>query len=86
MANLKQSKKRIKQDLKKKKINKIRISKVRTYIKKFLSLINLRKKDLAFIEINNVISNIDKGVCKGILKKNKANRLKSKLSNKLKSI
>lgn len=86
MSNLKQSKKRAKQDIKKRARNKSRVSSVRTYIKKFLNLINLEKKELAEKDINKVFSQIDKGVTKGVFKKNKANRLKSKLNVKLNNI
>lgn len=86
MSNLKQSKKRSKQDIKKRILNKRRLSSIRTCIKKFLNLINSKKKESAVAEINKVFSIIDKGVTKGIVKKNKANRLKSKISNKINNI
>lgn len=86
MANLKQSIKRIKQNNKRRLINRINFSIVKTYIKKFLK--NLNSKENEFIKnlYNLAISKIDKSVSKGIFHKNKASRLKSKLHLKLKNI
>lgn len=86
MANLKQSKKRVRQDIKKRLINKSNFSMVRTYIKKFLKLIDIKDFKLASKDYPSLVSKIDKSVCKGIFHKNKASRLKSRLNIKLKSI
>ena len=86
MANLKQSKKRAIQDIKRRSRNKSRLSSVRTYIKKFLHLINTDNLNSAEKEFSFLMSKIDKSVTKGIFKKGKANRLKHKLNLKLKLI
>lgn len=86
MANLKQSKKRVLQDIKRRILNKSKMSMVRTYIKKFLKLIVLNEFKLASSKFSFLVSKIDKSVSKGIFKKGKANRLKSRLNIKLKSI
>lgn len=83
MANLKQSKKRARQDLKKRLINKRNLSIIRTNIKKFLNLINLSYFSEAAESYPNLVSIIDKGVAKGVIHRNKASRLKSRLNNKL---
>ena len=86
MANVKQSKKRAIQDVKRRSRNKSRLSSVRTYIKKFLHLIALGDFQLASNNFSFLTSKIDKSVTKGIFKKKKASRLKHKLNLKLKSI
>ncbi len=83
MANLKQSKKRARQTLKKTFFNKRNLSIVKTSIKKFFSLIRLSKVDLAYKYYPKVVSHVDKGVSKGVVHKNTASRLKSRLNNKL---
>ena len=83
MANLKQSKKRARQDLKKRLINKRNLSIVKTSVKNFLKLISLSKIDLAIQNYSHVVSVIDKSVSKGVVHKNKAARLKSRLNSKL---
>lgn len=86
MANIKQSKKRAIQDIKKRILNKSKLSAVRTYIKKFLHLINLGNFESAKNNFSFLTSKIDKNVTKGIFKKGKANRLKRRLNLKLKLI
>ncbi|HFL8819456.1 MAG TPA: 30S ribosomal protein S20 [Candidatus Azoamicus sp. OHIO2] len=83
LANLKQSKKRARQDLKKRLINKRNLSIVKTSVKNFLKLISLSKIDLAIQNYSHVVSVIDKSVSKGVVHKNKAARLKSRLNSKL---
>ena len=84
MANLKQSKKRVRQDIKKRAFNKRNLSIVRTNIKKFLKLINVGDYNSANKILPDVISKIAKGAAKGVIHKNKASRLKSRLYKKLK--
>ncbi len=84
LANLKQSIKRIKQNNKRRLINRMNFSMVRTYIKKFLKSLELSDVGLCLDYYKNAVSRIDKSVTKGIFHKNKANRLKSRLNLKLK--
>lgn len=86
LANLKQSIKRIRQNNKRRIINKINISIVRTYIKKFLKSLLVDNVSLAVESYRLASSKIDKSVTKGIFHKNKANRLKSRLFLKLKKL
>ena len=74
----------MRQDIKKRIYNRKNLSSLRTCIKKFLKFISLKKFDLASDIFSSVVSRIDKSVIKGIIKKNKANRLKSKLNLKIK--
>ncbi len=72
MANIKSNKKSNKQSIKKNEINKSYKSKVKTAIKK-------AEKTKEEADKNYAVSLIDKSVSKGIYKKNKASRLKSKI-------
>ena len=85
MANLKQSKKRIRQDKKKFLRNKSNRSRIKTFIKKFLKLI-LFKDVSAKENYFKLVSEIDKSVRKNVFHKNKANRLKSLFDKKIKII
>ena len=85
MANLKQSKKRARQDLRKRTVNKRNLSIIKTFIKNFRKLINSGNFDAATKNYSLVVSKIDKGVAKGVYHRNKASRLKSRLNSKLKS-
>ncbi len=86
MANIKSAKKRILQSKKKTEFNKFVKSRVRSKIKKILSLINskdtdgVRKNFLAFE------SDMSKAKSKGVYKKNTASRLVSRLSKKIKKL
>ncbi len=84
MANLKQSKKRIRQDKKRRFINKVYLSMIRISIKKFLKLLYIENFKLASTYYSILTSRIDKGVNKGVCKKNRANRMKKRLNFKLK--
>jgi len=86
LANIKQSKKRAVQDVKKRNLNKSKLSAVKTYIKKFLRLIISGDFNKASNNFSFLTSVIDKSVTKGIFKKGKANRLKHRLNLKLKLI
>ncbi len=73
MANIKSNEKRHTQDQKKRVQNHSEKSKLKTLIKKAL---NTKKQE----DLNEAYSCIDSALSKGIIKKNKANRLKSRLT------
>ncbi len=83
MANLKQSKKRIRQDIKRKVINKRNLSIVKTYIKTFLKSLELSDLIVMQKKYCSMVSKIDKSVNNGVFHKNKASRLKCRLNAKL---
>lgn len=83
MANLKQSKKRVKQDLKKRSFNKINLSIVKNSVKKYLRAIKNGYDGSFFKLYSDVVSKIDKSAAKGVIHKNKAARIKSRLSSKV---
>lgn len=86
MANLKKSKKRVKQDKKKFLRNKSNLSRIKTFIKKFLAIIKFQNKETILTNYPLLVSEIDKGVRKGVYHRNKASRLKSLFSKKIKNI
>ena len=84
MANHKSAKKRIRRNEKFQLINKIRKTKVRTFIKKVESFIEKKDKknaELAFVEAQ---PEMHRSVTKGVFKKNTVSRKLSRLSNKIK--
>ncbi len=80
MANLKNSKKKIKVIIKKRISNNQYLASMKTAIKKLKSLIASNDKKSAVEYLNLVNSRIDKAVKKGVIHINKATRHKSKLS------
>ncbi|MDR2781814.1 MAG: 30S ribosomal protein S20 [Holosporaceae bacterium] len=82
MANHKSALKRIKQSEKRTVLNKGRLSRIKTFIKKFISSLGSGEAASTF---SNAQSEIRKGVTKGALHKNTANRKISRLSKLLKS-
>lgn len=83
MANHKSALKRIKQNEKRSVRNTDRISRIRTFIKKFMNSLAGENKDQAFKEAQ---SEIQKGVSKGVLHPNTASRKVSRLHKILKSV
>ena len=85
MANSAQAIKRARQNKKSALRNRSQHSGLRTAIKKFLKAV-LTKDEQAAATFPKVASLIDKTATKGIIHRNKAARLKSRLSSKLKAI
>jgi small subunit ribosomal protein S20 len=83
MANIKSAKKRIKTNEKARLRNKSQKSAMRTTIKKFEVAVNENNKDLATTLYAELSKKVDKGVSKGLIKKNKAAREKSRAMKKL---
>ncbi len=83
MANIKSAKKRILQNLKRSEINKTRKSKIRSKIKSIN--IGIEKKIAKDVrkDFLNLESEIAKAANKGVLKKNAASRIVSRLSRKI---
>ena len=79
MPNIKSAKKRVKTDALKKENNKIKISSMRTAVKKVKADIKNENKDTLDAKTNVAIKKIDKAVKAGLIHKNKAARDKSKL-------
>ena len=84
MANHKSAKKRIRRNSKFETVNKVRKSKVRTFVKKVESAINNKDKKLANEALKVAQPEMHKSVSKGIFKKNTISRKLSRLSKKIK--
>ena len=85
MANHSSSKKAIRQIAKRTEVNKSRVSRIRTYLKKVLTAIISGTKDEANISFVKAQSELFKGVSCGVLTKNTASRTISRIHTKLKN-
>ncbi len=83
MANLKASKKSIRQDKKRRLHNTAIISELKTFIKKLNELIAANKSDEAAKMLSVLMSKLDKAAKKGLIKPNHASRKKSRFSSKV---
>lgn len=80
MANHKSAEKRVRQNAKRKEINRSNRSKLRTSIKKLRTSVASHDKTGSVELLNPTVSLIDKAVNKGIIHKNTAARYKSRLT------
>ena len=79
MPNIKSAKKRMRSSVKKTEVNTIIDSSMRTAIKKFEKEVKAGNKSEASNNLNIAIQRIDKAMNAGLVHKNKAARLKSRL-------
>ncbi|MCF8496172.1 MAG: 30S ribosomal protein S20 [Alphaproteobacteria bacterium] len=86
MANHESAKKRVKRNAKRALINKARKSRVRTFIKKVEQAVTEGNIDTAQAALQQAQPEIDRGVAKGLMHKNKAARTLSRLSSAVKSL
>ena len=86
MANHSSAKKALRQTIKKTLINKSRISRIRTYIKKVSQAIAAGSKQEAKDALIIAQSEVMRGVTKRVLKLNTASRKISRLAQKLKNM
>jgi small subunit ribosomal protein S20 len=84
MANHKSSEKRIRQTETKTAINSVRVSRIRTFIKKVELAIASGKKADAQQALKDAQPELMRGVSKGVMKKNTASRKLSRLSARVK--
>lgn len=80
MPNHKSAEKRMRQNEKRRAINRGHRTKVRTYIKKLRSVLDSGKEQDVSTILPEAISVIDKSVQKGVLHRNAAARYKSRLT------
>jgi small subunit ribosomal protein S20 len=66
--------------------NKAIKSALRTFLKKALSALAERDREKAQIAVREACSRLDKAASKGVLHKNTASRLKSKLMKKMREL
>ena len=86
MANHKSSKKRIIRNANRAEINKSRLSRIRTYIKKVEAAITSGSQETAQAALREAQPEIMRGVSKGVLHKNTASRKMSRLAARVKSV
>ncbi len=86
MANHKSAKKRIRRNNKFQLINKIRKTRVRTFIKKVENYILENDKKNAQSALIEAQPEMHRSVAKGVFKRNTISRKLSRLSNKIKSL
>ncbi len=86
MPNIKSAKKSIITSEITKDANKVYTSRVRNSLKKVEAAVKNKDKEVANAELKVAVKNIDKATSKGLMKKNTANRQKSRLNKKVKEI
>ena len=79
MPNIKSAKKRVRSNSKKADVNTLITSSMKTAIKKFESEVKAGNVENASNKLNIAVQRIDKAMSAGLVHKNKAARLKSKL-------
>lgn len=86
MANSPQTRKRARQNITRNLRNRSYRSSVRTSIKSLLTALNDGDKEAAPIAYRAATSVIDKGTSKGLMHKNTAARLKSRLNKRVQAV
>jgi len=86
MANSPQAKKRARQAERRTEVNKIRRTRIRTFLRKVEEAIAGGDKTVASAALKNAQPEIMRGVTKGILHKNTASRKVSRLSARVKAL
>ena len=81
MPSHKSAEKRVRQNVKKREVNRQNRSSLRTQIKKLRAALESQDKNLSVELLIPTISLIDKSVNKGVLHKNTAARYKSRLTS-----
>lgn len=86
MANTPQSKKRARQNVVRADINKMRRSRIRTFLRKVEEAIASGDKDAASAALRAAQPELMRGVTKGVVHKNTAARKMSRLASRVKAI
>ncbi len=86
MANIKSAKKRIRQTAKHTAVNRDRVGRVRTFVKKVETAIATGNKEEAAAAFKEAQPEIMRGVTKGVLNRNTASRKLSRLSARIKAL
>ena len=86
MANHKSAKKRIRRNANRAEINKSRVSRIRTFLKRVETAIASGDKGAAKTALKEAQPELMRGVSKGVLHKNTASRKMSRLSAKVKTV
>ena len=83
MANTPQAKKRIRRNARRTVINRVRVSRIRTFVKQVEAAIEAGDKATALATISKVQPELARGVSKGVLHKNTASRKFSRLTKRI---
>lgn len=86
MANHKSAEKRIRRNLKRAAINKTRVSRIRTFVKKVELAIATGDQDAAKGALQAAQPELHRGVSKGVLHRNTVARKLSRLSSRIKAM
>ncbi len=86
MANNPSAKKRIRQTVRKTTVNRDRIGRVRTFVKKVETAISAGDKDAANLALKAAQPEIMRGVTKGVLHRKTASRKVSRLNARIKAL
>ena len=86
MANTPQAKKRIRRNQARTVVNKNRVSRIRTLVKKVENAIIAGDKDAAATALKAAQPEMARGVAKGVLHKNTVARKMSRLSSRVKAV
>ena len=86
MANHKSAKKRIRRNANRAEINKSRVSRIRTFLKRVETAIASGDQGAAKTALREAQPELMRGVSKGVLHKNTASRKMSRLSAKVKTV
>ena len=86
MANHKSAKKRIRRNANRSEINKSRVSRIRTFLKRVETAIASGDQGAAQTALKEAQPELMRGVSKGVLHKNTASRKMSRLSAKVKGV
>lgn len=86
MAHHKSAKKRIVSDEAKRQVNKSRLSKIRTFIKKVEAMVKGGDKPAAQKALKEASSHLAKGASKGVMHKKTASRKTSRLASQVKKM
>ena len=86
MANIRSAKKRIRQTARKTTVNRNRMSRVRTFVKKVETAIAAGDKDAASAALKAAQPEIMRGVTKGVLHRNTASRKVARLNARIRAL
>jgi small subunit ribosomal protein S20 len=86
MANTPQARKRIRRNARRADINKARVSRIRTFVKKAESTIEGGVKDVSAETLRAAQAELMRGVAKGVLHKNTAARKIARLAKRVKAL
>ena len=86
MPNTASAKKRVRQTARRTEVNRARVSRIRTFIKKVEVAIATGDKKAAQAALNAAEPEMMRGVTKGVLRRNTASRKVSRLSARIKAL